>query len=579
MSEQRCQGVPLGRLWRFVGVALLSVCAAAAPPFTLHMASGDSSLARYREAGANVVALGTTAGLTQLATYAQVAPHALPPGHPLRVEIDRRRKEFREQIREASRLGLAVCIGTDEIQIPTPVFDALRASITRSDDPKLVDLEKEEFWKIYRAKYREVLREFPEIAYVQVRTGENYSHLLNGYTGLLIAEKDFSTTRSETYIRSMQRLIDETRRIVVDEFHRKLIWRTWDLGNHGFHASPAVYDRVFSGVRNREGLIVSIKYTHTDFWRYNDFNPTIGRGGLDQIVEFQCAREYEGKGAFPDYVGEEHAAAMRYIRQRGAKGVSIWHFGGGWGGPHLQNDRWVRLNIHATSRLVRDPDLSPRRLAEEWASKEFGAKAARRVAEMIMLSDDCVLAFNYIAPYARRHEGWLPNRNILRDDIIRGEKQLGGEGGLRLLYQDSKDSIDEACAEKRRAVELASRMLKIFEAARKDIVAERGERTFAEGRDSIVYLHSLATVMSHYVQGMFRYYQWKDTGADSAKHAAREHLELWRKAWDSYRTQIPRLQGAASLYRSQNSQRADSTEGAMESTCESARKDLAQHAR
>lgn len=571
MFQQRSHGVHLRiRPWLF-WLALLPV--AAESPFPLRMASGETNLARYREAGANVVALGTGTGLTQLATYAEVAPTALPVGHPLRTEIEQRRAEFRAQVREAARLGLAVCIGTDEIQIPTPVFDALRSSITRADDPRRVDLEKEEFWKIYRAKYREVLRAFPEIAYVQVRTGENYSHLFNGYTGLLIAEKDFSPTRSDAYVRNMQRLIDETRRIVVDEFHRKLIWRSWDLGNFGFHANPAVYDRVFSGIRNREGLIVSIKYTHTDFWRYNDFNPNIGRGGLDQIVEFQCAREYEGKGAFPNYVGEEHAAAMRYIRERGAIGVSVWHFGGGWGGPHLKNDRWVRLNIYATSRLAQNPDLSPLCLAEEWAAKEFGVKAARRVADMLMLSDDCVLAFNYIAPYARRHEGWLPNRNILRDDIIRGEKQLGGEGGLRLLYEGSKDAIDEACAEKRRAVELAARMLSMFEAARDDIVAGRGNQTYREARNSLVYLHSLATVVSHYIQGMFRYYQWKDTGAEAARRAAREQLDLWRKAWDSYRANIPRLEGTASLYRSQNSQRPDSTEGAMEWTCEAARLD------
>lgn len=231
----------------------------------------------------------------------------------------------------------------------------------------------------------------------------------------------------------------------------------------------------------------------------------------------------------------------------------------------------MRLNIYATSRLSQNPDLSLRRLAEEWATREFGAKAARRVADMLMLSDDCVLAFNYIAPYARRHEGWLPNRNILRDDIIRGEKQLGGEGGLRLLYEGSKDALDEACAEKRGAVELAARMLSIFEAAREDIVSERGTQTYAEARNSLVYLHSLAALLSHYVQGMFRYYQWKDTGAETARRAAREELDLWRRAWDSYRADIPRLEGAASLYRSQNSQRPDSTEGAMEWTCEAAR--------
>ena len=112
-------------------------------------------------------------------------------------------------------------------------------------------------------------------------------------------------------------------------------------------------------------------------------------------------------------------------------------------------------------------------------------------------------------------------------------------------------------------------MLSMFDAA-------RGKQPFVEARNSLVYLHSLTTVMSHYVQGMFRYYQWKDTGAEPARRAAREQLELWRKAWDGYRAEIPRLPGTASLYRSQNSQRPDSTEGAMESTCEAARQDLDQ---
>ena len=32
------------------------------------------------------------------------------------------------------------------------------------------------------------------------------------------------------------------------------------------------------------------------------FNPTLGIGRHRQIVEVQCQREYEGKGAYPNYV-------------------------------------------------------------------------------------------------------------------------------------------------------------------------------------------------------------------------------------------------------------------------------------
>jgi hypothetical protein len=343
-----------------------------------------------------------------------------------------------------------------------------------------------------------------------------------------------------------------------------LIWRTWDLGNHGFHARPEVYDRVLAGITERKGLLFSIKFTQTDYWRYNDLNPNIGRGGVDQIVEFQSAREYEGKGAYPDYVGPEHATAMRRLAAiPNVKGVWNWNFGGGWGGPHLKSDRWVRLNIEATARLMQQPSLSPRRLAEEWAAREFGKRAASKVADMLMLSPDAVLGFRYIAPYSRNHPGWLPARNIMRDDIIRGEKVLGGEGGLRLLYEGSKYALEEALAEKAKAARDAARMREIFERARGAIVAERGERVYRESLHALVYLESLARVMSHYVRGMFLYYDGR------AKEALPE-LQAWQREWRRYRTEIAKIEGVASLYRSLNSQNENDSAGAMEDTCEKA---------
>ncbi len=105
MLQQRSHGVRYPIRLRLFGLALFPLIAAAESPFPLRMASGETGLARYREAGANVVALGPGGGLTQLAAYAEVAPAALPSGHPLRVEIERRRAELRARtIRSASPL-------------------------------------------------------------------------------------------------------------------------------------------------------------------------------------------------------------------------------------------------------------------------------------------------------------------------------------------------------------------------------------------------------------------------------------------------------------------------------------------
>ena len=375
------------------------------------------------------------------------------------------------------------------------------------------------------------------------RTGENYSHADEGFIGRTVS--DLSGGYDDAYFRHMTRLIEETRKVVVDEFGRTLIWRTWDLGNDGFHANPKVYDRVLAGLTNRTGLVFAIKHTQTDFWRYNDFNPMIGRGGVPAVVEFQCAREYEGKGAFPNYVGSFFADDMRHSAALGVKGVWIWDFGGGWGGPLLKSDRWVRLNVEATTRLAQNPDLSPRAIAQEWAAKEYGANASTNVAEMLMLSSECVRKFMYIEAYARDHKGWKPSLNLMRDDIIRGVV-------LKELYDGSKKSLPEVFTEKTEATALAKKMRSLFESSRDDIVAARGQPVYEESLSSLVYLQDLTEVVGHCVTGMFAYYQWQETSDPAMAAKARGELQSWSDAWANYQAEVPKLPGAASPYRSLN---------------------------
>jgi hypothetical protein len=228
------------------------------------------------------------------------------------------------------------------------------------------------------------------------------------------------------------------------------------------------------------------------------------------------------------------------------------------------------LNIEATARLAQNPELSPRDLAEEWATKEFGAKAAPKIAELAMLSGQCVEKCFYIAPYSRNHKGWLPSRNLTRDDTIRGEKVLGDQGGIKLLYEGSKQSLAEALQEKNDAVQLAVKMRTLLESAHEDIVHDRGESVYQDALGGVCYLEALTKVMSHYVHGMFLYYQWQEKGDAAIARKAEQELLEWRSAWQDYQTNVPKLRGTASLYRSQNAQESNSAQGAMADTCEGA---------
>ncbi|HSY19455.1 MAG TPA: hypothetical protein VK815_14025 [Candidatus Acidoferrales bacterium] len=549
-----------------IAAGLLALTAGAAgplQPMELRLGSGEKSIERYQEYGYNAAIIGD---VTQLATFDAACPGAIPAESDLRNRIERQRKKFQKDYDRANALGLAVGLLTDEVSLPTPVWKQLPST----DGNGGIDFDSPAFWNLYRAKYREVLRAYPRVAYVVVRTGENYSHAEEGFTGHTVS--DLSGGYDDAYFRHMTRLIEETRKVVVDEFGRSLIWRTWDLGNDGFHANPKVYDRVLAGLTNRTGLVFAIKHTQTDFWRYNDFNPMIGRGGVPAVVEFQCAREYEGKGAFPNYVGSFFAEDMRHAAALGAKGAWIWDFGGGWGGPFLKSDRWVRLNVFATTQLAQNPDLSPRAIAQEWAAKEFGAKAATNVAEMLMLSSECVRKCMYIEAYARDHKGWKPSLNLMRDDIIRGVV-------LKELYDGSKQSLPEVFAEKSEAVALAGKMRSLFEASRDDIVAARGKQTYEESLSSLIYLQNLTGVVGHCVNGMFAYCQWQETSDPAAAAKARVELQAWSGAWTNYQTEVPKLPGAASLYhslnRTQNPGDHNVDKGTMVELCEDALHKLA----
>jgi hypothetical protein len=526
----------------------------------IRVGSGETNLQRYVEYGYRAAVLGD---LTQIASYDTVWPDAIPKGSQLRRRIEQHRAKFAEEAGQARALGLEVCLMTDEVSLPIPILNRLQKSPSQAEAKDGIVFTSPEFWKVYRAKYREVLRAYPSVAYVIVRSGENYSHPEEGFAGRTVVDGKID----DAYFTNMQRLIEETRKIVMDEFGRTLIWRTWDLGNNGFHTDARVYDRVLQGLPNRKGLIFSIKHTQTDFWLYNDFNPIIGRGLADQIVEFQCAREYEGKGAFPNYLGPIFATDMNKARDAGVKGVWVWDFGGGWGGPFLKSDRWVRVNIEAASRLAQNPELSPRALAVEWATKEYGPAAATNVAEMLMLSGECVRKFMYIEAFAHQHKGWKPSLNLMRDDIIRGEV-------LKQLYEGSKKSLPEVFAEKAEAVTLATRMRTLFENSRSDIVARRGEPVYQESLSSLIYMENLAQVMEHYITGMFSFYQWAETRDAATGAKARRELQAWREAWQRYQIDVPNLTGVASIYHSQNRTQNPTdrspTQGAMAELCEAA---------
>ena len=108
------------------------------------------------------------------------------------------------------------------------------------------------------------------------------------------------------------------------------------------------------------------------------------------IVEVQCAREYEGKGAFPNYIAngviegfEEYAAnpsqSLRNLWQNSPlmRGVWTWSRGGGWRGPFIKNELWSELNAWVMAQWALDPAASEEPLFNCFATEKLGLPASQ----------------------------------------------------------------------------------------------------------------------------------------------------------------------------------------------------------
>lgn len=545
----------------FVVSGVLMASVPAAERARILMGNGAKDPAAYARDGFNCFQVKVDVGRMALCEVPELG-YAVTDSAERKAAEAQRAKVARE-IAKAETAGLDLCVEMDELKMPIGAWNHLRKLAPDAVERGRVDLADERVWTFHRAKVRDVLSHLPpSVRYVMVRTGENYPSAASGNGGQTIARHGRRGPETD-YARDMARIIEETRRVVVDEFHRTLVWRTWDLGNEGLHANPEVYDRVMSQVKNRAGLVIAIKYVQTDFWSYNDFNPCIGRASVPTLVEIQGCREYEGKGAYPNYMGFEHGDFLRRLGgHRDIAGYWVWgDRAGGAGGPFTGNKQWVRLNVETTLAMIRDPRLSPERALDDWCRRQYGPTVGPRMARIVAASHDCVRGILYVGAFAENHRGWKPHLNITRDDTIGGGKYRE----METIYAEVKDRLEAVFAEKRAACEQAARMRREVEALRDDPFFRAHPRLFDETLSSFLYLEKLGGVFATYVEGMFRFYAWREDRTEAKLAAAKASLAAWRTAWQDYRASIPKLPGAATPYRSRTNQKF--ADGGMEEVC------------
>ena len=309
---------------------------------------------------------------------------------------------------------------------------------------------------------------FPEIDGFIIRVGETYLHDTPYHIGNGAVKYGEKEKEKAQFVKLIEFLKEE----VSIKHQKKLFFRTWDCFPDRFHADREYYLDIVNKIEPHENLYFSIKYVALDFWRRVKWNECLETGNHKQIIEVQCQREYEGKGAYPMYVmsdvinGDKHLSKVRGLKDVASnpqiQGIYAWPRGGGWLGPRIKNEFWCRLNTYVLGKYAENPDKTEEEIFYEFCKNDMGLseKDGALFREMCLTANEAILRSRYIEEYDKTlNESFMPAGNWMRDECLGGMDQLGE--AFEVLYRGG--SIDAAIKEKEEGLRLWKKVRKIAE--------------------------------------------------------------------------------------------------------------------
>ena len=313
--------------------------------------------------------------------------------------------EVRPRIQETKEAGLHCFAWTDFVVFPKVLVERHEKEIVsqvRVCDEIGVkgvftpDIEQPLTQAFLRAQIREIFEVFPELDGLVVRVGETYLHDLPHHTG-----GDPIVNGVESHVL----LIGLLRQEICVRLNRSLIYRTW---MSGIDEDAEQYLVATARIEPPPKLFFSIKHCVGDYHRTHRVSPPLGLGKHQQLVEVQCQREYEGKGAFPNFIAggvidgfEEDARLMPAGRRRCLRdlldsdtyaGLFTWSRGGGWMGPYIGDELWCAINTQVLALWARSPEAPTDQLVgEALTSLGFTASHLPSMKRILELSSQAVL--------------------------------------------------------------------------------------------------------------------------------------------------------------------------------------------
>ncbi|MDX1682335.1 MAG: hypothetical protein R3336_04360, partial [Phycisphaeraceae bacterium] len=356
----------------------------------------------------------------------------------------------------------------------------------------------------------------------------------------------------------LERVIQAYYDAVVERAGKKLIVRAWNVRPDGMHDSVEMAERMadrLPGKPDDERLVLSFKFTATDFWRYQAWNQSsLVLGDRPVLYELQCQREFEGKGGVPNWqlplwrdghpeMGREAMGLADVAGKVNLAGLWAWVRGGGWGGPFIDNETWIDANVTAVPQLADDPALDPGVVARQWVSDRLGVEdeeTAEAICKVLEASPDFVLKGFYVGPFARgRSRQWHPNGDLIQDDLI------DASAARRMIAELDDDQLDAVVREKQEAVEAVA-------ARRADLqqrVQKKNQKVLEPMLHTLEYTESLFEALRELLAGLIAHRRWRQSEDPTEGERCRRHLFAAQSHWNHHTQRHATLSGAATAFR------------------------------
>ena len=505
------------------------------------------------ELGYNGVVIYQTTGLSGVES-----PAAIDSGE-MRRWVEGQFEQVSREIDRALGAGLAVYIAYDVLCLARSVLERDAPTLTCRNRPRTICPGSEPALSRSVRALEAALQRWPRLAGVVLRFGDNDAARLPYLVGNDIYSPHCPRCSDLDRAARVLAVLDRFHELVVRRQGKRLIARAWNLRPGGMHDTPAICEQVRDRLPGEPGddrFVLSFKFSETDFWRYQRWNPaSLCLGGRPILYELQCQREFEGKGGIPNWqvplwrdgfveMGDaDRGGLARVSRKVNLAGLWAWVRGGGWGGPFVKNEAWIDANVVAVPRLADDPAIEPEALAQLWVRERLqveDADAAQAVLATLTRSVDFIRQAFYVEPYARaRRDHWHSNGDWVQDDL------LDADAAWRVIQRIDEAQLDRVIAEKEAAIEAVARCRRDIEST----LRSTNRAALEPLTNSLLYAHSLFTAVGELLAGLAYYRRHQASPSPTLADHCRRRLYNAQSFWNHHTQRHGSLAGCATSFR------------------------------